>query len=115
MHIRQIKKSAATLALVAMIILAGFALGLADERSPRTSGYFFGLHLDPEKASALDGVNFQFGLLPNSGPSLVPLPKASHRLTAVRAPARLSARHPLLTAANVQKIALHLLDSVLLI
>jgi hypothetical protein len=116
MNIRQIKKTAATFGLVAVITLAGFALSLAHDGSPTASGFSFGLNSNPEKASSLDGHAFQFGLLPKSGPALDPFPKALHRRCSSRhAPSSVSTRQLVLSGAKVKKIALHLLDSVLLI
>lgn len=44
MNIRGVKKSAATLGLVVVIILVSFALGVAQDRAPAGLGYLFGLH-----------------------------------------------------------------------
>jgi hypothetical protein len=115
MKSRQFKKAAGAAGLIAIISLAGFSLSVAHDNSPAAAGEFFGPNHSPQKASSPDGYALRFGLLPKSGSSLISFQWAFQQINPVRAPSSVSIRQWDFTAAKVQKIALHVLDSILLI
>jgi hypothetical protein len=112
MKIPRVKKTAVTIGLVAVITLVSLALGVAQDHAPAGLGYSFGLHSTaPARASCLGDYALRLGLIPKSGDSSIGLVKKE----AVVLPALLPAPDPLMFVPKPRKIALHLLDSVLLI
>jgi hypothetical protein len=112
MTIPRVKKTAVTIGLVAVITVVSLALGVAQDHAPAGLGHSFGMHSTaPARASCLgDDYALRFGLIPKSGDSSIGLVKE-----AVVLPALLPVSDPLMFVPKPRKIALHLLDSVLLI
>jgi hypothetical protein len=111
MKIPRVKKTAVTIGLVAVITLVSLALGVAQDHAPAGLGYSVGLHSTaPARASCFGDYALRFGLIPKSGDSSIGLVKKE----AVVLPA-LPVPDPLMFVPKPRKIALHLLDSVLLI
>jgi hypothetical protein len=110
-----IKKTAAMIALVATITLAGFTLSLAHDSAPAALGYRPGLqHSFATQTSLPNDYVLELGLLRQSGDS----PASWHRVTQANVAHALSSATGRLfgfTAAKTRKISLHLLDSILLI
>jgi hypothetical protein len=114
MKIRRIKNTVASMGLLVVITLAGAAVSLAQDSSPIGLSYSFGVHhSSPDKASTLGG-DACIGLIPNSGDLTVSYPRSSETRTVLHAS---GPRNLLSDFAGVKsrKIALHLLDSILLI
>jgi len=116
MKIRRIKKAAATIGLVVVVTLMGFALGLAQDSAPLVGGDSFGLHHSfPAKASSQDDYDRRAGLIPKPGHSQHSLERTVNELVARRASLSATGRSPAFAVARARKIPLHLLDSILLI
>ena len=115
MKIRQIRKTGITLALLVAIILAGFAVSLAQDSSPIELTYSFGFqHSHPNRASTVDGYTLRSGLVPKSGFAPRSFPNEAYATRAIQAPP-VATRSLDFGATNPRKIALYLLDSILLI
>jgi len=116
MNIRGVKKSAATLGLVVVIILVGFALGVAQDRAPAGLGYLFGLHPSvPERTACLGNYAVRLGLAPKSGDSSIASLGTWNEAVILRPPLPAPNLLLIFAVAKPRKIALHLFDSVLLI
>jgi hypothetical protein len=115
MKIRKIKKAVATISLIVAITLAGFALGLAHDSAPTSSGYSPGLqHGFPASAASSDDFRFELLLL-GSGQPPAPVLGRAWETSGFRAPAAPAHRSLPSATPRTRKVSLHLLDSILLI
>ena len=114
MKIRRVKRTAVTLGLLLLIIAVGFALGMAQDSGPAEAGYSAGLrHSAAETAACAGDCILRFGLPAKSGDSSIALGRNRHEAAISYSPLGGPNLSP--TSAKPRKIALHLLDSVLLI
>jgi hypothetical protein len=115
MRIRKIKKAVATISLIVAITLAGFALGLAHDSAPASSGCSLGLqHGFPASAAAPDDFRFELLLL-GSGQPAAPVLDRAGETSGFRASAAPAHRSLPSVTPRTRKVPLHLLDSILLI
>ena len=117
MKFRRVKKDAVTTGVVLVVTLVSFALGLGQDRGPAGFDYSFGLqHGVPDRASCLGDYAQRLGLVPKSSDSSIALESGSwHEAAVLSAPRPVPNAQSMFAAAKPRKIALYLLDSVLLI
>jgi hypothetical protein len=116
MKIRQIKKTLSAIGLLLVIMLACVAMSLAQDGPPIGLSHSLGLQRGHAgKASAVDGYALRSGLAPQSGYAPISFPRAARAPRVVQSPAAVSGGLLDLAGVKPRKIALHLLDSILLI
>jgi hypothetical protein len=116
MKIRQIKRTITAVALAVVITLACVAVSLAQDSSPVGFSYSIGLeHSYPDRGSTDDGYAARIGLPPQSSLSPISFLRVSQGQAGVRLPSPAGALLVGFRGAKPPKVALHLLDSVLLI
>ena len=117
MKIRQTKKTLSAIGLLLVIMLACVAVSLAQD-SPaiglsHSIGFQRGGHAG--NASTVDGYALRSGLVPQSGYAPISFPRAARAPRKVQSPAAVSGGLLDFAGVKPRKIALHPLDSILLI
>jgi hypothetical protein len=116
MKIRDLKSTLASVGLLVVITLAGVAVSLAQDSPPAGLGYASGFHhSSPGKASRLGGDVPCVGLVPDSGDLGISHPRLSDGATVFHSASVVAKFSADFAGVKPRKIALHLLDSVLLI
>jgi hypothetical protein len=114
MKIRRLKSTLASLGLLVVITLAGVAVSLAQDSPSSSRGYSFGLHRSLT-ASILGGDALCVGLVLNSGDVTISYPRFSEAPTVFHLASEIPNLSAVFAGPKSRKIALHLLDSILLI
>lgn len=116
MKIRQIKKALSAIGLLLVFMLACVAVSLAQDNSPIGFSDSFGIrHSHASKASTVDAYALRNGLVPQPGCAPVSFPRTARAARVVQLPAAASSHLLDWVGTKPRKIALHLLDSILLI
>jgi len=117
MKVRRIKDIVASLTLLVMITVAGVAVSLAQDSSPIALSHSFGLHhSSPDnRFSMLPGEALCAGIVPDSGDLTISCPRPSKAQTFLYSASGVRKLFANSAGVKSRKVALHLLDSILLI
>jgi hypothetical protein len=117
MKVRRIKDTVASLGLLVMITVAGVAVSLGQDSSPIGLSYSFGpQYSSPDNTgSMVPGEALCAGLVPNSGDLTISYPRPSEAQTFLYSASGVRKLLANFAGAKSRKVALHLLDSILLI